>query len=352
MKSTAFAALLLASGCYIDTPVARDQRRTLNAIRQEHRWAADRLARRMPAEEVSRVRAGDSRSSREANGRLRRLIDALERTTWIREATPRGLWASADEPPDQDELAFRFARAARIRADALAQADELAEALAVSTAPGALALGELRRALAALARIEESEPRIASEIADLARKERGLRGIEARFPASKPPSPRPFLAATSAYLRVHPAEVRELDRFPGPLAADVGRIKSSLEEKPADEPRPAIEPKQAPGPKEAVRERAGEAHREADAEAARLPLGPSEGPTLALDGDAREMLKSRGPPRAIAARPGGLFALRYQEPRPCEKGSCETLVDFLYDATGKFVREEVVEAGEPEDEDD
>src|SRR5437879_3477455 len=143
----ALPALLAAlSDCYLEEPHSRDEHRTVDQIRTEHRWAAEQLGRR-------------------SRRRFLRLLDALDRLSWMREATPRGLWASIDDQPDIDELAFRFERAARLRSEALAEADELAEALAVSAAPGALSFADLRRAVSAVNQIEASEQRVANDLA-------------------------------------------------------------------------------------------------------------------------------------------------------------------------------------------
>ena len=159
-------------------------------------------------------------------------------------------------------------------------------------------------------------------------------------------------------------------------ADDVGRIKNAVAEKGPPAPAPAPVPVRNDGFGEPARKASDAtraAHAELDREASALggtaspstsdvpaahpdgegehDVGPTQGPTLAVHGDARVMMESRGPPRAFGSRADGLFALRYGEPRPCgdtpaaEKSgeSCESLVDYLYDPSGKFLREEVVE---------
>ena len=349
------------SGCLLPGPHSRDQHRTLDQIRQEHRWAADQVGRRTPAEDLARVRAGEPKPSRDARRRLVRLTDALDRITWMREATPRGLWASADDRPDIDELAFRFERAARLRQAALAEADELAEALAASPAPNALSFAELRKSLAALHAAEQAEDRTSAALASLTAKEPSLRSAVQRFAPLPPPSPRPFVGAAAAYLRLHPSERGELDRLPKESADDARKIRALLDEKgppPAalqaevpKEPQPvapgAVAPKDAKG---AVRARAGQAHADASAEAQQHPVGaagPSAtAPVLALQGDAKQMLTTRGLPLAISTR-DGLLALRYEEPRPCAAGSCATLIDYLFNGSGGLVREETAGPAAP-----
>ena len=137
------ASLALAlPGCYLSGPHSRDAHRTLDQIRDQHRYAAAAAGNRTSAEQLTRIRDGDEQAAQAGRRRLRKLADVIERGTWIREATPKGLWASADDPSDVDELAFRWTRAARLRSDAILEADELAEALAESPSPGAIGLPE------------------------------------------------------------------------------------------------------------------------------------------------------------------------------------------------------------------
>ena len=365
-------SLLALSGCFVEGPHSRDQHRTVDQIRQEHRWASNQIGRRTSADELARVRAGESQPNRTARLRLVRLIDALDRITWIREATPRGLWASVEDHPDLDELVFRFDRAGKLRAADLAEADELAEALAASPAPGALSFVELRKALTALRASEAAEERIAASLGTLQKKEPALRSIISRFPPLPPASPRPFLGATASYLRYHPAEQAELDKLPVDAAADVRRIRAMVDDQgPAEAgQQQPLHPQAGPvaplnGPA-GVRDRADREHAEADAEAAAHPMAsagslppgvasggpptatgaPTAGPatrgggaTHELQGDARQMLTNRGLPRSMGTR-DGLLALRYEEPRPCAAGSCIMLIDYLFNSAGTLVREE------------
>ena len=63
---------------------------------------------------------------------------------------------------------------------------------------------------------------------------------------------------------------------------------------------------------------------------------------LSVVGDAKKLIDKRGTPKAILTRQGGLFALRYDEERPCGIDRCESTVDYVFDANGKLVRDEVV----------
>ncbi len=335
------------SGCYIDGTHSRDEHRTLDQIRQEHTWAADEIGKRTSANDLGRVRDGDPTYTRRAQRRLQRLLDALDRLAWVREAAPRGLWASVGDGQDQDELAFRFARAGKLRSEAFAEADEVAEALANSPAPGALKWADLRRSLLTLQQSEASEDKVSRELSAVVAKEPELKNATSRFPTLAPPLPRPFVAAAASYLRNHPEEKGELDKLPPELSADGKRIRAALDELPvarplqpapmANEQVPPIPQDPTPDERAAVRGRANQAHSEADA------AGGSSG-LLQLSGDARGMLTSRGLPVAFGHRPGGVFALRYEEPRPCEgsSGTCQTLVDYLFNEQGNLLREEVI----------
>ena len=63
---------------------------------------------------------------------------------------------------------------------------------------------------------------------------------------------------------------------------------------------------------------------------------------LSVVGDAKKLIDKRGTPKAILTREGGLFALRYDEERPCGIDRCESTVDYVFDSSGKLVRDEVV----------
>jgi hypothetical protein len=63
---------------------------------------------------------------------------------------------------------------------------------------------------------------------------------------------------------------------------------------------------------------------------------------MKVAGDAKKLLAKRGPPASILLRPDGLFALRYAEKRPCGVDECDSTVDYLFDASGRLVRDEVI----------
>ncbi|HWE23038.1 MAG TPA: hypothetical protein VG496_03775, partial [Myxococcales bacterium] len=65
------------------------------------------------------------------------------------------------------------------------------------------------------------------------------------------------------------------------------------------------------------------------------------GGEVQVSGDLKHLLEKRGPPMRIAQRPDGLTAVRYSEQRPCGVDQCNVTVDYLFDSSGKFVRDEV-----------
>ena len=73
---------------------------TLREIDRQRRWAADALAARPAADELDAVRDGDREAISDTRKRFRRLLTAVERTTWIRETVPEVLRGS----PSTDRL--------------------------------------------------------------------------------------------------------------------------------------------------------------------------------------------------------------------------------------------------------
>jgi hypothetical protein len=63
---------------------------------------------------------------------------------------------------------------------------------------------------------------------------------------------------------------------------------------------------------------------------------------LPITGDARRLFLKRGAPLRISVREDGTLALRYEEQRPCGIDSCRTTVDYVFDGSGKLLRDEVV----------
>src|SRR3989442_547369 len=72
---------------------------TLREIDLQQRWTAEALAGRPAADELEAARDGDAGAISDTRRRFRRLVIAVDRTTWIRETVPAILRGSAD--PDR-----------------------------------------------------------------------------------------------------------------------------------------------------------------------------------------------------------------------------------------------------------
>jgi hypothetical protein len=140
------------------------------------------------------------------------------------------------------------------------------------------------------------------------------------------PVPRPFIEATAAFLVGHPGQENALDSWPSQLAEERAQVRTALAERESGQP-----PSGTPGPGDSLEGGDGE-HAGSMGDWSR---------ELKVNGDARKLLAGRGPPVSILLRPDGLFALRYQEKRPCGVEQCDSTVDYLFDASGKLVRDEV-----------
>ena len=150
--SALFLGILSLSACIAESQQARPaapvaaptpapgpdrSQQTLREIDQQRRWTAEALAARPTADELEAVRDGEAQAIADTRKRLRRLLTAVERTTWIREVVPEVLRASAE----QDRLVAAFDAAARDRNDALAGAEAAAHALAGSRSRSAISPG-------------------------------------------------------------------------------------------------------------------------------------------------------------------------------------------------------------------
>jgi hypothetical protein len=296
-----FFAVFLAAGCIHGQP--RHDDRAIRAIAQQERWAQDALAGRPSRNQLDAIRSGDYGAVGRARTEFKRLLQAIDRGTWIRNTAADLLM---DDPDPQ--LAAAFDRAGRLRSEALQAADELAAALA--EAKGGLAIGDLRPGLDAVRKAQASEDRIARL---------PVRPGGPRLAPAPLPVPRPFLASAARLVAANPELARELDRLPPEDAVqirarlgDAGREKEEQKrsQAPADladrdlSPEPVPEP--APGePREAE----------------------TPSPTLTIANDAAALL-ARRTPRAITLREDGLFELSYDD------------ADYLVDPRGKLVRKE------------
>src|SRR2546422_9750424 len=148
-----FLAILLAAGCIHGSPASQRDSGAMRAIVQQERWAQDALARRPNRADLQAIRAGDYAAVGRGRGELKRLLQAIDRGTWIRN-TAAELMADDADP----QLAASFDRAGRLRADAIQASDELASALAETK--GGLTIGDLRPGLDAVRKAQASEDRL------------------------------------------------------------------------------------------------------------------------------------------------------------------------------------------------
>src|ERR1700682_5164713 len=186
-------AMLLASGCIHGSPRRDD--RPLRLIAQPERWAQDAIAARPDPSQLEAIRSGDFNAVGRARTELKRLLQAIDRGTWIRNAA--GEMMAEDSAP---QLVAAFDRAGRLRSEAVQAADELASALA--EAKGGLTIGDLRPGFEAIRKAQASEDRIAR----LSLRAGGQRLLPAPLPV-----PRPFLAPAARLVAAHP----EVGRGPG-----------------------------------------------------------------------------------------------------------------------------------------
>jgi len=357
------SALLLSGTLVLTACVAESQRarpvepgparapdrsqETLREIDRQRRWTADALAARPPADELEAVRDGDADAISDTRKRLRRLLTAVERTTWIRETVPEVLRGSANPDP----LVAAFDGAGRDRNEALAAADATARSLAGSRSRNAISLEELKRALQAARAALESEQRLAANLGRAARTGPGQDPLQRLATVPMPPQP-PFVDATGRYLAAHPGEDRAMDSWPPQLAEERSAIRAAAANLPLPEPEPAdggmgepaagMDDQEAepiiPGPDAGMPDAGAVAA--ADAGKAAGPGGA--GGAVQVSGDLKRLLSRRGPPLSIAQRSDGLTAFRYREERPCGVDRCTVTVDYLFDSQGRLMRSEVV----------
>jgi hypothetical protein len=312
----------------------RDQR-LVREIAQQQRWTGEAVAGRPAAEELDAVRAGDADAVSDARKRFRRLLMAIDRTVWIREAEVRSLREAQGDALAEDEAVAGFDRAGRQRADALAAADDLAKALADSKSKRAVSLDELRRALVTVQKAQDSEQRLSKELSRSGRSADAPLALQ-RLTASTSSRSRAFVDATVRYLGNHPDERYGLDSWGSQLASEKSQIRAALAD--ADASRPPATPASRNDEVPTIGS-AGDDLERSDAPPPPAAAAPAQ---LSVAGDAKKLIDKRGTPRAILTREGGLFALRYDEERPCGIDRCESTVDYIFDSSGKLVRDEIV----------
>src|SRR2546430_4847331 len=181
-----FLAILLAAGCIHGSPASERDGGARRAIGRQERWAQDALARRPNRADLQAIRSSDYAAVGRGRGELKRLLQAIDRGTWIRNTAAELM---ADDPDPQ--LAASFDRAGRLRADAIQASDELASALA--EAKGGLTIGDLRPGLEAVRKAQASEDRLRRPAPPAA----GV-GPPPPPPPLPPPFPRPAARPCSA----------------------------------------------------------------------------------------------------------------------------------------------------------
>jgi hypothetical protein len=204
-----FFALLLSAGCIHGSPAVQRDDRVLRSIAQQERWAQQALAARPSRAQLDAIRSSDYAAVGRARGDLKRLVQAIDRGTWIRN-TSAELMADDQDP----ELGRAFDRAGRVRTEAVQAADELASALA--EAKGGLTMGDLRPGFEAVRKAQASEDRIVRL---------PLRAGGMRLAPAPVPLPRPFIASAARLVSANPELARELDRLP---ADDAAQIRARL----------------------------------------------------------------------------------------------------------------------------
>src|SRR6267143_1012057 len=252
---------------------------------QQESWAQQAISTRPSRAELDAVRSGDFNAVGRARTAFRRLLQAIDRGTWIRNTSSQLM---VDDPVPR--LAASFDRAGQLRFEAIQAADELSSALA--QAKGGLSIGDLQPGFEAIRKAQASEDRIAR----LPPRPGGLRLAPAPLPV-----PRPFIASAARLVSANPELTRELDRLP---PSDAAQIRARL----ADIDRGKEEQQRSGRAAAAAAPLAAAADTGMDDVPA--PADPKEAeapsPTLTIANDAAALLAKRMP-RSITLREDGLF---------------------------------------------
>jgi len=302
MRRLVIAAFVLSASCIVPGPSVHEVRddRVLRQISQQERWAQQALDARPTPDTLERIRSGDPAAVGPGRKELKKLIQAIDRGTWVRDTAAELLREDGDPG-----LAVDFDRGGRLRADAIQAADALATALAEG---GSLTVAELRPAFDALRKAQ------ASEDALLKQPPRGMKLTPAPLP-----SPRPFVDAAAKLAAADQEAAKQLEAQLPPEQVTQLRAKAADAERELEEKKRA--PAQAPDGGMAD---GGMAETEAQA--------PSN--TLNISNDAASLIAKK-PPKAITLREDGLFELSYDDG------------NYLVDPDGKLVRKEPPSASSP-----
>lgn len=271
------ALLLLSAGCIAGHAAAERDDRLLREIVRQQRWSQQAVESRPSPEQLERIRGSDYEAVGSARKELRRLIQAIDRGTWVREAA---LEAMRDD--DDPRLQQEFDQAATLRKDAINAADELSDSLA--EAKGGLTMSDLRPAFEALRKAQQSEDRIAKIPARAGTK-------APRLVAVALPTPRPFIDAAAKLIHAHAEMAKELDKL---APEDATKIRAKLAELDLQQKETAASaPRAEPPPPEAEAQ------------------GPAD--TLTISNDVANLIARKGAPKSITWRPDGLFALHWDD---------------------------------------
>lgn len=306
MRRMVFAALAASLGGCIVTggrPMENDYRddRVSRQIAQQERWAQQALDARPTQDQLDRIRAGDQAAVNAGRKELGRLIQAIDRGTWIRDAASEML---RDEPDPQ--LVQEFDHGGRLRTQAMQSADTLASALA-DTRDG-LDQATLQRGLTALQKAQASDDAAARQPARAGKK----------LAPAPIPTPRPFTDAAAKLAAGNPDTGKQLESQLPPDEATKLRAKSADLAREQEEQKRAGAETEPPPPAPGMPAPAGSGG-EMEAQA------PSN--TLSISNEVANMIAKR-PPKSITLREDGLFELLYDD------GA------YLFDPEGKLVRKE------------
>ena len=319
MRRNCFIVLLLSAGCITGSAAMQRDDRILREIGRQERWARQAIDAKPAKDQLESIRGSDYGSVGAARKEFVKLVQAVDRATWIRDTTAELMRDDRDP-----QLLHAFDRAGALRVDALQAADELASALA--DAKGGLTMADLRPAMNSLSKAQASEERLAKLPPP---------PQMPRLIPSPVPVPRPFQDAAARIAHENPESARDIDRLSPEeqtkIRARMADIDREKEEQKHAEPNPQITGSGTPAP-------APKAEKPASATPAPEAGGEMEAPapstTLKVAGDAAAQLAKKAP-LAITLREDGLFALSYDDG------------EYLYDPDGKFVRKEAAEPAPP-----
>src|SRR5260370_40857232 len=115
MRRLVIAAFVLSASCIVPGPSVHEVRddRVLRQISQQERWAQQALDARPTPDTLERIRSGDPAALRPGSKELKKLIQAIDRGTWVRDTAAELLRGDGD--PGRAE---RFDRGVLERASA------------------------------------------------------------------------------------------------------------------------------------------------------------------------------------------------------------------------------------------